>query len=69
MINMNEDMFDPALIDAEITPEVMAALNFLRDEGFAVAAFCPTELQGVDPEIIEDNMVETGWLTIDIWKD
>lgn len=66
---MNEDMFDPALIDAEITPEVVAALDFLRNEGFAVAVFCPTELQGVEPRHVEDNMVETGWLTIDMWKD
>ena len=66
---MDKNMFDPALIDAEITPEVLAALNFLRDKGFAVAALSPTELQYVDPQIIEDNMVETGWLTIDMWKD
>ena len=66
---MDEDMFDPALIAADLTPEVLDALSFLRDEGFAVAAFSPTELQYVDPQIVEDNMVETGWMTIDMWKD
>ena len=48
-------------VDADLTPEVMRALDFLRDEGFAVAAFTPTELRGADPDRIEDAMVQMGW--------
>lgn len=53
-------------VDAELTPEVMKALDFLRDEGFAVAAFTPTELRGADPDHIEDAMVQMGWDAIDM---
>jgi hypothetical protein len=65
---MDDNMFDQADIDADITPEVWAALETLRNAGFAVAAFCPTELQGVDADAVEDSMVEAGWFTIDFWK-
>lgn len=50
----------------ELTPEVMRALDFLRDEGFAVAAFTPTELRGADSERVEDAMVQMGWDAIDM---
>jgi hypothetical protein len=65
---MSDDMFDPDDIAAEITEEIRAALNVLWDAGFAVAAFCPTELQGVSTDFVEDSMVEAGWDTIAAWK-
>lgn len=66
---MSDDMFDQDDIAAEITEEVWAALEVLRNAGFAVAAFCPTELQGVAPRYIEDSMVDAGWTTIDMLKE
>ena len=56
-------------IAAEINDEVWAALELLRNAGFAVAAFCPTELQGVATKYIEDGMVEAGWSAIDTLKE
>jgi hypothetical protein len=56
-------------IDQEITPEIWAALELLRDNGFAVAAFCPTELQGVRTKHVEDRMVELGWDVIELLKN
>lgn len=53
-------------IDADFTPEVDNALQTLRDAGFAVAAFSPTELRGVKAHRVEDGMVEAGWEVIDI---
>lgn len=50
----------------ELTPEVMRALDFLRDQGFAVAAFTTTEMRGADPDRIEDAMVQMGWDAIDM---
>ena len=66
---MSDEMFNPDDIAAEMTDEVWKAFNVLWDAGFAVAAFCPTELQGVAPRRIEDSMVEAGWTTIDILKE
>lgn len=65
---MSDDMFKQEDIAAEINDEVWAALELLRSAGFAVAAFCPTELQGVDVDDVENSMVEAGWYTIDFWK-
>lgn len=69
---MDDEMFSPeeqAKIESEITEEVWAALELLRDHGFAVAAFCPTELQGVRTKYVEDRMVEVGWDVIDCLKN
>lgn len=46
------------------TDEMMAALELLRKEGFAVCAFNPEELDGIAPEEIEDQMCQKGWDTI-----
>lgn len=53
-------------VDADLTAEVQQALELLRDKGFAVAAFTPTELRGADPDHIEDAMVQMGWGAIDM---
>jgi hypothetical protein len=52
-------------VDADLTDEVQQALQLLRDKGFSVAAFTPTELRGADPDRIEDAMVQMGWDAID----
>ncbi len=56
-------------IESEITPEVYAALEVLRNAGFAVAAFCPTELQDVPAKYVDNAMVEAGWAAIDVLKE
>ena len=68
---VDDEMFsqeERAEIELEITDEVWAALELLRDHGFAVAAFTPTELQGVKTKHVEDRMVEVGWDVIDCLK-
>lgn len=50
------------------TNEVLDALQLLRDAGFAVCAFDPEELEGVDPTHVEDRMCATGWDTIEALK-
>lgn len=47
------------------TPEVVQALDTLRDAGFAVAAFTPDELRGANPRYVEDLMVERGHWAIE----
>lgn len=44
-------------------------VNELRDQGYAVVVFSLDELSGASPGIVEESMTETGWITIDIWKD
>lgn len=41
-------------------------ISELRAEGYAVVIFNPTELRGVEPQYIEDRLVEHGNNTIDI---
>ena len=53
-------------VDADLTEEVQQALQLVRDRGFAVAAFTPTELRGANPDDIEDAMVTMGWDAIDM---
>lgn len=53
-------------VDADLTDEVQQALQLVRDKGFAVAAFTPTELRGADPDRVEDSMVQMGWDAIDM---
>ena len=37
----------------------------LTQLGCAVVCFTPEELRGVDPELVEDRLVEYGWDVID----
>ena len=50
------------------TDEIMAAIALLRGAGFAVCAFDPEELSGVDPDAVESRMCEIGWDVIDSRK-
>lgn len=38
-----------------------AAVNALREHGFAVAVFSPDQLQGVDPQYVEKQLNAAGW--------
>ena len=51
------------------TDEMLAAVELLRKAGFAVCAFDPDELAGVDPEDIEERMCQKGWEAIEILKE
>jgi hypothetical protein len=53
-------------VSSDLTTEVQQALELLRDKGFAVAAFTPSELRGACPDHIEDAMVQMGWDAIDM---
>lgn len=50
------------------TNAILDALDLLRNAGFAVCAFDPEELEGVDPERVEERMVATGWDAIEMLK-
>ena len=65
---MSEQANDKFLekVDGDLTVEVQQALEFLRERGFAVAAFTPSELRGADSGDIEDAMVQMGWDAIDM---
>jgi hypothetical protein len=65
---MSEQVNDKFLeqVDGDLTVEVQQALEFLRERGFAVAAFTPSELRGADSDDIEDAMVQMGWDAIDM---
>jgi hypothetical protein len=45
----------------QLTPEDAAFLRGLRAAGCAVCVFLPHEVEGTDPEAIEDAMAEAGW--------
>jgi len=48
---------------------IKKALEELADKGFAIAIFTPKELNGVDPEIVTEDMTIEGWNCIHINKD
>lgn len=50
------------------TEQMLDAIALLREAGFAVCAFDPEELEGVDPSHIEERMCTTGWDAIDSLK-
>lgn len=50
------------------TNDMLDALDLLRRAGFAVCAFDPEELAGVDPDQVEQRMCMTGWDVIDTLK-
>jgi hypothetical protein len=43
------------------TDEILDALKLLRDAGFAVCAFDPEELEGINPDKVEQRMCAAGW--------
>jgi hypothetical protein len=40
--------------------EIVAFMQKLRNQGCAVVVFLPEELAGLDPERLEDQMIEHG---------
>ena len=43
------------------TNEILDALKLLRDAGFAICAFDPEELDGANPDKVEQHMCAAGW--------
>lgn len=53
----------------EYTAEDFEAFRSLRARGFSVTCFTPEELQGANPDQVEDRLIELGWEVIDVLKD
>lgn len=47
----------------------MEALRDFRDRGFAVVIFNPEEIAGIDPEIVESELVSVGNEIIQAFKE
>lgn len=45
------------------------ALAMMREFGYAVVAFTPEELEGANPESVEDRLTERGWDIIETLRD
>ncbi len=43
------------------TNAMLDALQLLRDAGFALCAFDPEELDGANPDKVEQRMCAAGW--------
>jgi len=41
----------------------------MRKRGFCLTVFTPEELQGANPDQVEDRLVELGWEVIDCLKE
>ena len=41
-------------------------VNELRESGYAVVLFAPSELDGADPERVEDSLTDAAWDIISI---
>ena len=52
-----------------MTPEEIAAIQSLRDQGYAVVSFNPEELAGVPAHKVENRMCDAGWDIIDYLTD
>ena len=48
-----------------MTPEELATIQSLREQGYAVVVFNPEELAGAPARKVEDRMCEVGWEAID----
>jgi hypothetical protein len=42
------------------------SIDELRDAGYAIVIFTPSELNGADPDLVEKNLVEQGTEIISI---
>jgi ATP-dependent Clp protease adapter protein ClpS len=49
--------------------EVVEIMNRLHAAGYAVIVWTPDELEGVDPDEVEERSIEFGWAVIDSLKE
>jgi hypothetical protein len=54
-----------ALDRSSLTDKELDTLRLLRQRGFAVVVFNPTELREADPDGVQDRLVELGWDVIE----
>lgn len=47
--------------DDEYMASDLKWLRNMRERGFCVVVFTPEELEGVDPDYVEDKLLEFGW--------
>lgn len=63
----------PPVADDEVTDlptaAESAALDSLRNRGYAVVVFTAEELRGAKARHVEDRLVERGWEVIDVLAD
>ena len=52
-----------------MTPEEIATIQSLRDQGYAVVLFNPEELAGAPARKVESRMYDAGWDIIDYLTD
>ena len=52
-----------------MTPEEIATIQSLRDQGYAVVLFNPEELAGAPADDVESRMCDAGWDIIDYLTD
>lgn len=48
-----------------MTPEEIATIQSLREQGYAITVFNPEELAGAPAHKVENRMCEAGWDIID----
>lgn len=37
------------------------AMQRMQSFGYAIVVFSPEELEGAEPSLVEDRLIETGW--------
>lgn len=52
----------------KMKPEYARAIQELRDLGCAVIVWNPEELDGADPDRVEERSVELGWEMLEFMK-
>lgn len=54
---------------SDIKSEWLATLGQMTHEGWAVVVWSPEELQGADPGLVQDRLIELGYDVIDCLKE
>ena len=55
--------------DDEYMPSDLKWLRNMRERGFCVVVFTPDELDGADPDEVEDQLIERGWDVIELLRE
>lgn len=53
----------------EYMPGDLKWMRDMRQRGFCVVCFTPDELDGANPDQVEDRLVELGWDVIECLKE
>lgn len=44
-----------------MTQEQIKVIDELKTQGYAIVLFNPEELEGAEPDRVEDRLIEIGW--------